>query len=173
MGNTREERGDERLAGELHDVVGMSSIKRILVAVDFGEISDRALEWALDLASALGAEVTVLHAYELPVYGFPEGALVVTADVATRLASGAQAALTALVQARGRKGVALRGVLKQGIPWEEINATAHEVEADLVVVGTHGRKGLARVFLGSVAERVIRTSTRPVVVVHPLPAGKK
>jgi nucleotide-binding universal stress UspA family protein len=145
----------------------MSSIKRILVAVDFGEISDHALDWALDLASALGAEVTVVHAYELPVYGFPEGALVVTADVATRLASGAQTALSSLVQARAHKGVKIGSVLKQGVPWEEINATATEVDADLVVVGTHGRKGLARMFLGSVAERVIRSSTRPVVVVHP------
>ena len=154
----------------------MSPIKRILVAVDFGEISNHALDSALELASALGAQVTVVHAYELPVYGFPEGALVVSADVATRLASGAQAALNSLVQARSNASggrVKLDSVLKQGIPWEEIVATANEVNADLVVVGTHGRKGLARMFLGSVAERVIRTSSRPVLVVHPPPAAKK
>jgi nucleotide-binding universal stress UspA family protein len=143
------------------------STKRILVAVDFGEASSHALDWALDLASRIGAEVTVMHAYEPPVYGFPEGALVVTADVATRLASGAQAALSSLVQARSRAGVPLRSVLKQGVPWEEINAAAEEIQADMVVVGTHGRKGLSRMFLGSIAERVVRTSSRPVVTVHP------
>jgi nucleotide-binding universal stress UspA family protein len=153
-------------------VIAMSTIQRILVAVDFGDTSNHALDWALDLASKLGAEVTLVHAYELPVYGFPEGALVVTADVATRLASGAQAALSSLVQARSHAGAKLRSILKQGVPWEEINAAADEIDADLIVLGTHGRKGFSRALLGSVAERVIRTSTRPVVTVR-LPAAPK
>ena len=147
-----------------------TSIRRILVAVDFGEPSEHALEWALDLAAKLDAEVTAVHTYELPVYGFPEGALVVTADVATRLASGAQAALNSLVQRHGRRGVKLTSMLRNGIAWEEINRAADETNADIVVVGTHGRKGLARAFLGSVAEKVVRTSRRPVLTVHPVTA---
>lgn len=144
------------------------SFQRILVAVDFGEASDKALDWALALAEKIGkgAEVVVMHAYELPVYGFPEGALVVSADVATRLASGAQAALDSMVKARQARGARVRGVLRQGIPWEEVNSVADQEKADLVVLGTHGRKGVARVLLGSVAERVVRTSTRPVVTIH-------
>jgi nucleotide-binding universal stress UspA family protein len=142
------------------------SVERILVAVDFGETSNRALKWAIDLAKPLGAEIIVVHAYELPVYGFPEGALVVSADVATRLATGAQAALDALVALHANDGVKIRGVLREGTVAEEINAVADQVSADLIVVGTHGHRGVKRFFLGSVAERVVRTSTRPVVTVH-------
>ena len=54
------------------------------------------------------------------------------------------------------------GVLREGIAWEEINKVAEELQVDLVVIGTHGRKGLARALLGSVAEKVVRTSHRPV-----------
>jgi nucleotide-binding universal stress UspA family protein len=53
-----------------------------------------------------------------------------------------------------------------GAAWDEINAVAAETKADLIVVGTHGRRGLARALLGSTAERVIRTATLPVFVVH-------
>ena len=52
------------------------------------------------------------------------------------------------------------------LPWEEINAVANEVNADLIIIGTHGRKGLARALLGSVAENVIRTATVPVLAIH-------
>ena len=60
----------------------------------------------------------------------------------------------------------VRGVLRTGNPYEETNRVAEEIGADIIVIGTHGRRGLARALLGSIAENIIRTATRPVLVVH-------
>jgi nucleotide-binding universal stress UspA family protein len=67
-----------------------------------------------------------------------------------------------------RKGgkVPVEAILREGVPWEEITKVADEVDADIIVIGTHGRKGLARALLGSVAENVVRTATRPVLTIH-------
>ena len=107
-----------------------------------------------------------MHAYEIPVVGFPDGALIPTADVAARITEAATKGLDSLVEARRGRGVPIEGVLCQGVPWEEINSTAERLDADLIVIGTHGRRGLARALLGSVAENVIRTSSRPVLTIH-------
>ena len=60
----------------------------------------------------------------------------------------------------------MKAILRDGVAWEEVNAVAKEIDANLIVIGTHGRRGLARALLGSVAENVIRTSTIPVLVIH-------
>jgi len=140
--------------------------KTILVPVDFSDTSERALDYAVDLAKQLGAKVVVMHAYELPVYGFPDGAFVATVEMATRIMNGAQAGLQAEVDKRKGSGVEIKTVLRQGIPVDEVHSVADEVNADLIVVGTHGRRGLARALLGSVAENVIRTSMRPVLAIR-------
>jgi nucleotide-binding universal stress UspA family protein len=145
--------------------------KTLLVPVDFSETSEAALDYAIGLAHSLGARLVVMHSYELPVYGFPDGALVASAEVASRVMSGAQAGLDAMVE-RHRNGLKIDTVLRQGVPWEEVHAVAEEVGADIIVIGTHGRKGIARALIGSVAEKIIRTSTRPVLTVHAVPHGK-
>lgn len=153
-------------------MIHMQLSKTILVATDFSETSDRALDYAIDLAKLLGSSVTVLHAYELPVYGFPDGALVATVEIATRIMNAAQSALAQTCEARANKGVKLDSMLRQGVAFEEIHSVAEEINADLIVIGTHGRKGLARALLGSVAEKVIRTATRPVLTIVG-PRGEK
>jgi nucleotide-binding universal stress UspA family protein len=140
--------------------------KRILVAVDFTPTAERALDYAIDLAKSLGARVTVLHSYELPIVGFPDGAIVATADIAARIMNASQEAMEKLVTSRAGRGVPLEPVIKTGPPWEVINDYADDIKADLIVIGTHGRRGLSRALLGSVAENVIRTSTRPILVLH-------
>jgi nucleotide-binding universal stress UspA family protein len=140
--------------------------KRILVAIDFSDASEAALDYAIGLAKPLGASITVLHAYELPVYGFPDGALVVSAEMATTIMSGAQTGLREMCAKRAASGITLTQILRQGIPWEEVHRVANEVNADLIVIGTHGRTGLKHALLGSVAEKIIRTATRPVLTVH-------
>jgi nucleotide-binding universal stress UspA family protein len=144
----------------------MATLRRILVATDFTETSNGALDWAIDLAAPLGATVTVMHAYEIPVVGFPDGALIATADIASRISEAALAALESTVEQRQGRGVPLQAVLRNGVAWEEINKVAEELDADIVVIGTHGRRGFARALLGSVAEKVVRTSTRPVTTIH-------
>jgi nucleotide-binding universal stress UspA family protein len=137
--------------------------RRILVPTDFTELSSRAVDWAIELAASVGASVTVMHAYSIPVVGFPDGALMPTAQVATDLGRAAQAGLNAAVEGRRNRGVPLETVLREGEAWEEIMSVADAIDADLIVIGSHGRHGLARFLLGSVAEHVIRTSHRPVL----------
>jgi len=140
--------------------------KRILVATDFSETADAALDYAVALAKELHANVIIMHAYELPIYGFPSGALVASAEMASRIMTGAQEGVAAAAEARADRGVEIAQVVRQGMPWEEVHRVADEMNADLIVIGTHGRKGLARALLGSVAEKIIRTSTRPVLTIH-------
>jgi nucleotide-binding universal stress UspA family protein len=136
------------------------------VAVDFTETSDKALAYAVELARTFSATLAVVHTYQIPVYGFPEGAYITAADVAAQIATAAQGRLDALLDSQKSANVPMTGVLRNGVAWEEINNLAGEKKADLIVIGTHGRRGLARALLGSVAENVIRTATVPVLVIH-------
>ena len=144
----------------------MTEVKKILVPTDFTPTSDRALDWALGLASKLGATVTVMHSYEIPIVGFPDGAIVATPEIAGRIADASRTALDSVLQKRRAAGVAIDAILREGVAWEEINSVADAVHADLIVIGTHGRRGIARALLGSVAENVIRTAHRPVVSIR-------
>ncbi len=144
----------------------MSGFRRILAPTDFTEASQHALEWAVELAARLGASVTVLHAYEIPVVGFPDGAMIATADVAARIAQTAQDALDRSVATVSGRGAHIDGVLRDGAAAEEIQRVADEIDADLIVIGSHGRRGLARALLGSVAENVVRHAHRPVVTIR-------
>jgi nucleotide-binding universal stress UspA family protein len=144
----------------------MPSFQRILVPTDFTETSDHALAWAIDLARRIGAAVTVMHSYEMPLISFPDGALLATPDVATRIAEASRAALEAVVSKHTAAGVAIDSIMREGVAWEEINSVADLVDADLVVIGTHGRRGISRALLGSVAENVVRTARRPIVTIR-------
>jgi nucleotide-binding universal stress UspA family protein len=149
----------------------MKKISKILVPIDFGEISLNALDDALDLALQLGAQVTVMHAYEIPMVGMlPEGVFMATAAEAAGLASTAASGLRAAVESRASRGVKLESVLREGPAWREIDAVADEMGADLIIMGTHGRHGILHALLGSVAEKVVRTARRPVLTV-PAAAG--
>jgi nucleotide-binding universal stress UspA family protein len=141
--------------------------KTILVPTDFGEPSEAALDYALELAKALKAEIIVMHAYEIPIMGFPDGALVATAELTSRILDGAKAGLDRQIKDHLGQGVLIRGVIKQGEAYRMVNETAEEVGADLIVMGTHGRRGIPRALIGSVAEKVVRTAKVPVLTIHP------
>jgi nucleotide-binding universal stress UspA family protein len=144
----------------------MPSIKKILAPIDFSEVSNRSLDYAVDLAAQIKAAVWVVHIYEIPVYAFPEGAIITPPDIAADLADRAQKSLDAAVAARRDRGVQISGTLTNGGPREEILRLAKEGNVDLIVMGTHGRRGVPRAILGSVAERVIRMSDIPVLTIR-------
>lgn len=144
----------------------MSVPKILLVPTDFSVAAETALDHALALASRVGAKVYVMHAYQLPVVGFPDGVLVPTAQIASRIVTWAEGELKACVAKRKESSVEIIPILKQADPREAVLSTAEEVSADLVIMGTHGRRGLARALIGSVAEAVVRTSPVPVMTVH-------
>ena len=136
--------------------------RQLLVAVDFGEASARALRVAAVLAARYVADVDALHAeaLEAPPY--------FTHDQVTALERQRAAARTAAeryLRDFGRKqGVDLRGALVAGGP-PHAAVLAAAGGTDLIVMGTHGRTGPARWWLGSVAERVVRTAPCPVLTV--------
>jgi nucleotide-binding universal stress UspA family protein len=144
----------------------MVPIKKILVPIDFSETSNHALDYAIDLAKSLGASITVAHSYVIPLYAFPDGAIITSPELAAQLSDAAQKNLDKAVSARKERGVELTSVLTTGVPFEEVTRLAQELRVDLIVMGTHGRRGLPRALLGSVAETVIRTSSIPVLAIH-------
>ena len=146
--------------------IAMELPKRLLVATDFSPTSDRALDYAIEFAKLTEGAITLVHAYELPIVGFPDGALLASAELSTRLVTAAQAALANQAESRMGRGVTIKWLLRQGLPHEEVGKVADDMNADLIVIGTHARKGLARALLGSVAEKIIRTVERPILTVH-------
>lgn len=144
----------------------MSRIELILVPIDFGPHSQHALEYAVGLAEQLGAAVHVITAYELPIASFPDGVYVPSAEIATRLIEASQASLDKACAPFKNGKVKVTSHLEQGDPREVVLELCKVMPVGLIVMGTHGRKGIARALIGSVAESVIRTSTVPVLTVH-------
>jgi nucleotide-binding universal stress UspA family protein len=144
----------------------MKTIQKILVPVDFDEASLRAVDGAIDLAATLGASVVLMHAYEVPIVAlFPEGPLTSPAVDSARLAENSAGALRALAEARAGRGVPVEIAVREGVPWQQIEEVADEVDADLIVMGTKGRRGILRALFGSVAEHVVRTAHQPVLTI--------
>jgi nucleotide-binding universal stress UspA family protein len=144
----------------------MLPIKKILAPIDFTETSRHALDYAVELAVALGATVSIVHVFQPLVYSFPDAVLVAPPDTAAKISDKAQQMLDEAVDSHQQRCPGISGILLNGSAWEEIGRLAAEQNADLIVMGTHGRRGLPRAFLGSVAERVVRTSSVPVLTVH-------
>jgi nucleotide-binding universal stress UspA family protein len=144
----------------------MNTPKKILVPTDFSEPSEAAVAYAVGLAQELGAEVHVVHSFELPLVGFPDGVLAVSAEMASRIIDASETALARIREEYAARGVTLETSLEQADPREGVLAAAKKNGADLIVMGTHGRRGLARALIGSVTEAVVRTSPVPVLTVH-------
>lgn len=143
-------------------------MKTLLLAHDFDETSELALDTAIELARKLSAKVVVTHVYSVPVYTFPEGSsLIPSAEDAARIAAAAQRSLDQVLERRrGTQDVEISGVLRAGVPDEEICRLADELGADMIVIGTHARGAVARALIGSVAQRVVRASKVPVLTVR-------
>jgi nucleotide-binding universal stress UspA family protein len=141
--------------------------QQILVALDGSEFAAHALAVASSLATALSAQLGVVHVIDPKLVA---GNIGVPADQiwATLRRDGHDLLDTAASAIPAQPHV--WKFLREGAPWKEIIASAREWPADLIVVGTHGRSGLTRLLLGSTAEGVVRQSPCPVVVVPPTAA---
>jgi universal stress protein A len=149
-------------------------IRRILAPIDFSKISDRCVEQAVELARTLGSEIILLHAVEPLVLAgdlFGASAVVNVMDEVQRAAQQGLASRVKRLQEKGR--VRCRSVLVNGTAAVAIVDVAARVRADLIMMATHGRSGLSHLFLGSVAERVVRTSRCPVLTVPGASAGAR
>jgi len=145
-------------------------IRTILAAIDFSAASERAFDYARAVAKHAGATLHVLHAWRAPPWSPPIGSLPVeqTTLIESALDSWRRSAEQELDARRKRAegdGVACQTRLEIGVASETIARAAKELGADLVLVGARGRSALAHVLLGSAAERVMRISDCPVLVV--------
>jgi nucleotide-binding universal stress UspA family protein len=145
-------------------------IHTILCPTDFSIGSDEALRYALFLGRVHGAKVKIVHVDDYASLGLPgDGPLI--EDRHEQL----WAKLDEVAERHQGDGPKIERDLAHGTAYEAIVEYAGLADADLIVLGTHGRTGLSRMLLGSVAERVVRTSRIPVLTVrHPeyaAPAG--
>jgi nucleotide-binding universal stress UspA family protein len=143
----------------------MRPYKRILCPVDFSECSSAALEEAASLAKVIGAELTLLHAYQNPAYVLPmQGYVGFSGDFLTKLREQLDGEIAKQAVPLRDQGIAVKTELIEGVPYKAIVDHAKENRSDLIVMGTHGRTGLAHALTGSVAERVVRLAHCPVLV---------
>ena len=146
----------------------MSQFRRILHASDFSPASRPAFRRALELARANRATLTIVHVYSVVVPMMGEG--YATAQVYDRwiadTRADAQRRLDRLLAQARKAGVRAKGLLLEGVPHDRIVRAARATRADLLVLGTHGRTGLGRAFLGSVAARVLTLARCPVLTIR-------
>jgi nucleotide-binding universal stress UspA family protein len=145
----------------------MLTVRRILVPTDFSPPSHAALDMAIELGRRFGAEITLMHAHQVPSYLYPEGMMPVSADILADLERSIVAELGRLAAFASAAGVPAATRHAIGIAVDEIVRAASELPADLIVMGTHGRTGLRHALLGSVAEKVVRRAPCPVLTVRP------
>jgi nucleotide-binding universal stress UspA family protein len=139
-------------------------IKHVLVPTDFAQASASALELGVQLARAFDAKLTLLHVWELPIYPYMD--FMLNSAVITQIEDAATQGLARALEELQKTMPAAQSKLKTGLPWQGILEAADELGADLIVMGTHGRHGLSRLTLGSIAEKVVRLSKVPVLTAH-------
>jgi nucleotide-binding universal stress UspA family protein len=167
--HTAHAEGDEA-ARDAGDPIIHAQLKRILVPIDFSQPSRRALRFAREWAARFGAEVCLLHVIEpiATVSAFGVG------PVAPPLPpldyhDQAREELGKLVHQEFPDSANVSVHLRDGIPFDEIANAARDLNADIIILATHGRTGLAHVLLGSTAERVVRHSLVPVLTLRRAP----
>ena len=139
--------------------------KHILVPTDLSEGAEQALAYACELARTVGAQIHLLNVVGIPALGVPELGLSVTSAMIDDLVVDNQAAIDQLARTKcgSRAGQVM---VRAGNARDVINETAKELGVDLIVMGTHGRRGISRALLGSVAETVVRSAPCAVLTVR-------
>lgn len=147
----------------------MIRLQRILLPTDFSNYSGTATNYARAFAEQFGAEVHVLHVVQDLVALVPEPGLSFPppAEYAQEVQAAAEEALGQVLDADWAAGKQVVCTTRTGTPFVEIVRYAREFDIDLIVMGTHGRSGLAHVLMGSVAEKVVQKAPCPVLTVRP------
>ena len=151
-------------------------IRRILVATDFSQASDAALARAREIAAPLGASLCLLHVFEGDSFVTgamtTDGQMFLPSDMRALTIAGTETRLRERLTKTVEAGLGHETALVTGPVANAIVEYAHGHAFDLIVMGTHGRSGVAHLLLGSVAERVVRIAKCPVLTVRqqPVPA---
>ncbi len=147
----------------------MKSIRRILHATDFSKASTPARNKAMELAKDYDAELWIVHVI-VPTTAYMTEQEFGGAELYTRLEESAkqeaESSMKKLMAAVEKAKVKAKSLLLRGSAHDQIVKAAKSKKADLIVIGTHGRTGLSKLFMGSVAGRVVSTATCPVLTVR-------
>ena len=147
----------------------MTIPRTILVATDFSEFGDAALAYAVDLGARLDATLHLVHAITVPAMGVSEMGIAYAAMTIESTTKAAQASMDERIE-RYRDRVAMAPPrLEVGDARDVIDRVAELIGADLIVLGTHGRRGVRRFLLGSVAESVVRSAPCAVLTIRAKP----
>ena len=144
----------------------MTRISRIVVPTDFSPASDAALDYARDLARQFGASIDLVHVFDDPFTSgafVGDGTVMMPVELRDALEKHAREQLETRNAAHAGTLPGSSTAFLMGAPAKRIVERAKEDKADLIVMGTHGRSGLGHLLIGSVAERVVRTATCPVL----------
>lgn len=144
----------------------MINIQRIVAGTDFSECSEHALRYAYEMAEVFGAELHLLTVVETPAGAYPEFGISAD-DVAAGAMRAAERQLNELPEERWKDRLKITRAAVKGTPFLEIVRYAREHDADLIVIGTHGRGAIAHMLMGSTAEKVVRKASCPVLTVRP------
>jgi len=143
------------------------NITKLLVPLDGSEVATSVLPFAAVLAKSLGASVSLFQSVPEPVMIYPGAEAVFDANVQKELESGARKSLASTTERLGEQGVQANLVTSFGNTVDGIVGAAERTQADVIVMSTHGRSGIGRMVLGSVADGVVRRASVPVLLVRP------
>jgi len=154
-------------------------IDRILVPVDFSEMTGAVIDNACFLANKFEASLTLLHVVHVPplaeasTWLDPVVSPSVEQDIRVQMEEGAKKQLEGMKEKCSNSGLRVDYAIKVGEPFDEIVRMAGELDSDLIVMGTHGRSGFSHLIIGSVAERVLRRAPCSVFCINPRVAGEE
>jgi universal stress protein A len=141
--------------------------KNILVPTDLSEGAEEALDYACEIATKFGATVHLLNVIGIPTLGVPELGIALTSTMIDSMVRDNQEALEKLGESKRHLAHLGQLLLRTGDARDSIVQVAKELGADLIVMGTHGRRGVTRALLGSVTEAIVRSAPCPVLTVRP------
>ncbi|MFH1147280.1 MAG: universal stress protein [Pseudomonadota bacterium] len=146
----------------------MREIKKVLVPVDFSEHSGKIMDYAMDMAERLEAKVYIIHVVgrlqDLPDFYFHQMPMV---ELEAEIAKSAERTMKDLVEKYLNRSTEFETRVTVGDISSKIDEMVKAESIDLIIMGTHGRKGLDRMLFGSVAEQVVKTASCPVMTVNP------
>lgn len=145
----------------------MVQIKKILVPVDFSDYSKHALKYAVEFAKQFDAELILISVIEPMIYpaDFSMGQVAIPATD-QNLSERVEEELKNLDEKEIAGQVKSKRIIKSGKPFYEINETAREEDADLIIIATHGHTGVEHLLFGSTAEKVVRKAPCPVLTLR-------
>lgn len=140
---------------------------KILVPLDGSKLAERAVEQAEKIAKALSYELILFQVIQNPLAHAPEAGPAAEEQATLDTIDKTNAYLKSIASGLEGKGIKTRVEVGEGPPYARILGLAHKEDVDFIIMSTHGRTGLTRALMGSVAEKVVYTTKRPVMLVKP------